>query len=176
MELIVITAERFFEGEPEALHHLFAQGLNRLHVRKPGASQEETKRFLERIDAAFHPKIVLHDHYELAHRFRLKGIHLNRRNGAVRVPGLTVSRSCHSFEEIEAYRDETDYLFLSPIFDSISKKGYKRGFTPEQLRDARDRGIIDRRVIALGGITAARIPAVRAYGFGGVALLGALWK
>ncbi|MDR0395242.1 MAG: thiamine phosphate synthase [Tannerella sp.] len=180
MKLIVITAEPFFEGEPEAIRLLFKQGLERLHIRKPYASFDETKRFVERIDAAFHPRIVLHDHYELAHIFRVKGIHLNSRNPSgsrvlFRAQGLTISRSCHSFEEIESCREEMDDVFLSPVFDSISKTGYKRRFTPEQLNDARNKGLINERVIALGGITAAGIPAVRAYGFGGVAVLGSLW-
>jgi thiamine-phosphate pyrophosphorylase len=182
MELIVITAERFFDGETNALHLLFAHGLERLHVRKPDASFDDTKRFIEDIDAAFHPKIVLHDHYDLTHRFRLKGIHLNRRNRAVnpalyRARGLTVSRSCHSFEEIASCRkaEATDYVFLSPVFDSISKSGYRQRFTPEELSHAHDRGLVNGHVIALGGITAANIASLRSCGFGGVAVLGALW-
>ena len=86
----------------------------------------------------------------------------------------TVSGSCHSFEEVLEARF-CDYVFLSPIFDSISKAGYKQGFTSEQLQDAKERMIINERVIALGGITADNIYIVRAYGFGGVAVLGSLW-
>jgi thiamine-phosphate pyrophosphorylase len=180
MELIVITAERFFDREPEAIHLLFENGLERLHLRKPSASFGETKRFIEQIDSSFRPKIILHDYYELANLFHVKGIHLNNRNHSGRpfsycTQGLTVSRSCHSFEEVITGSEETDYVFLSPVFDSISKAGYKQGFTPEQLYDARNKGVINERVFALGGITAERIPAVRVYGFGGVAVLGSLW-
>ncbi|MDR1381080.1 MAG: thiamine phosphate synthase [Tannerella sp.] len=182
MKLIVITSGCFFDGEPEAINRLFGYGMETLHVRKPQASFEGTRRFVEQIDATFHPRTVIHDYYELTRLFHLKGIHLNRRNRNVPRPcfppgdrELSVSRSCHSLEEVAAVSAGVDYMFLSPVFDSISKAGYKQGYTPEQLCDARDRGLVNTRVMALGGITAERIPAVRHYGFGGVAVLGALW-
>lgn len=178
MQLIVITTENFFDKEPEAVNLLFRNGMKALHVRKPCVSYAATKRFIEQIDPAFHSRTVLHDYYELAGLFALKGIHLNRRNSPVnsdlyRKKGLSVSCSCHSIAEVAAA--DFDYAFLSPVFDSISKAGYRQGFTPEQLNSARDRGVINERVIALGGITAEKIPDVRRYGFGGVAVLGALW-
>ncbi|MDR1526014.1 MAG: thiamine phosphate synthase [Tannerella sp.] len=193
MRLIAITTEYFFDREPEAVNLLFGDGMEVLHIRKPCAPYAGMIRFIGQIDRAFHSRIVLHDHYELASTFALKGIHVNRRNnpgnpGFYGKQGLSVSCSCHSFEEVAAVCPGHsskegravvpavfDYAFLSPVFDSISKAGYKQGFTPEQLSDAGNRGIINDRVIALGGIMAGRIPAVRSYGFGGVAVLGALW-
>ena len=41
MKLIVITTPQFFEGEAEAVTSLFQNGLEILHLRKPGASAEE---------------------------------------------------------------------------------------------------------------------------------------
>ena len=89
--------------------------------------------------------------------------------------GFSISRSCHSLDEVSESRFY-DYVFLSPIFDSISKEGYKQGFTSEQLNKAKVRKIIDGRVIALGGITAENIFMANSYGFGGVAVLGDLWS
>ena len=86
-----------------------------------------------------------------------------------------LSVSCHSLEELSAHKAKFDYLFLSPIFDSISKKGYSGRFTREQLLEARDNGLIDKKIIALGGITAGNIPIIRDLGFGGVAVLGSVW-
>lgn len=86
-----------------------------------------------------------------------------------------LSVSCHSLEELSAHKAKFDYLFLSPIFDSISKKGYSGRFTREQLLEARDNGLIDKKIIALGGITAGNIPIIRELGFGGVAVLGSVW-
>ena len=179
MKLIAVTSEEFSNGEPDAINMLFENGLDILHFRKPYASYDETERFIEKIDAAFHRRVVLHDNYELATEFGLKGIHLNRRSIAMdlvdaRRVQLSTSRSCHSFEEVVSSQN-FDYVFLSPIFDSISKAGYNRGFTPEQLGDAWRKGIINEKVVALGGITSDNIATARQYGFGGVAVLGALW-
>ena len=68
-----------------------------------------------------------------------------------------------------------DYVFLSPIFDSISKVGYHAAFAPDLLNRAAEEKIIDRKVIALGGINAENIELVKQWNFGGVALLGDIW-
>ena len=44
MKLIVITTPQFFEGEAEAVTSLFQNGLEILHLRKPGASAEEDRK------------------------------------------------------------------------------------------------------------------------------------
>ena len=60
-----------------------------------------------------------------------------------------------------------DYVFLSPIFDSISKEGYASAFTSESIREAAEKGIIDKRVIALGGVDENNLLQVKDFGFGG---------
>ena len=69
-----------------------------------------------------------------------------------------------------------DYVFLSPIFDSISKEGYTSAFTSESIREAAEKGIIDKRVIALGGVDENNLLQVKDFGFGGAAILGGLWN
>jgi thiamine-phosphate pyrophosphorylase len=122
-------------------------------------------------------RIIVHDYPELYDEFSLKGIHLN---GTVRClpEGYTGSRtrSCHTFEEVLRYKDACDYVFLSPIFDSISKVGYKAGFSKKELQEASAQGIIDEKVVALGGVTFDSIPYLKHLGFGGVAMIGALYN
>ena len=84
--------------------------------------------------------------------------------------------SCHSIEEVRTRKDECDYLFLSPIYDSISKEGYGSAFQREVLEKAASEGIIDKKVYALGGVSLEHIDELRALGFGGAAVLGALWQ
>ncbi|MDR2918086.1 MAG: thiamine phosphate synthase [Tannerella sp.] len=175
MKLIVITTERILENEAYAINQLFECGLQVLHFRKPHASLGETERILKDIDPSFYPRIVLHDHFQLVEIFDLKGIHINRRNpGIYHKPGISVSCSCHSLDEVVTSR-KYDYMFLSPVFDSISKIGYRKGFTTQQLYEAGMKGIINEQVIALGGITPENIPEISQYGFGGIAVLGVLW-
>lgn len=176
MELIVITEEKLFAGEAEAVNLLFEEGLELLHLRKPEATPEEIGNLLGNIKEAYHNRIVLHDHFQLAARFAVKGLHLNRRNNTVPAGfNGTKSRSCHTLAELAQYPD-MDYLFLSPVFDSISKGGYRAAFPEQALSTAQKEDVINHRVIALGGIRPENIAQVQQWGFGGVAVLGFLWS
>ena len=177
MEWIVITSPGFLQGEADFIDRLFGHGLDRLHLRKPGAEIGECRRLLDGISREWLPRIVVHDNFGLCREYGLGGVHLNGRN-PMAPPNHegSVSRSCHSLEEISRYKGECDYLTLSPIFNSISKQGYMAAFEPEQLAAARDSGLIDSRVMALGGVTLENIPRVRELGFGGVAILGDVWQ
>lgn len=177
MEWIVITSPGFLQGEADFIDRLFGHGLDRLHLRKPGADIGECRRLLDGISREWLPRIVVHDNFGLCREYGLGGVHLNGRN-PMAPPNHegSVSRSCHSLEEISRYKGECDYLTLSPIFNSISKQGYMAAFGPGQLAAARDGGLIDCRVIALGGVTLENIPRVRELGFGGVAILGDVWQ
>lgn len=177
MEWIVITSPGFLQGESDFIDRLFGHGLDRLHLRKPGADIGECRRLLDGISREWLPWIVVHDNFGLCREYGLGGVHLNGRN-PMAPPNHegSVSRSCHSLEEISRYKGECDYLTLSPIFNSISKQGYMAAFGPGQLTAARDSGLIDRRVIALGGVTLENIPRVKELGFGGVAILGDVWQ
>lgn len=196
MKLIVITSPDFIPNEAQRIRELFDCGIDILHLRKPGASAADCARLLDDLPADCLRRIVVHDHFQLCRDYGLGGIHLNRRNpsvlpfvaSAVRRPPSsasdnnihssrpTVSASCHSIAEAEAKKAEVDYVFLSPIFDSISKQGYQAAYSDDALREAAADGIIDSRVIALGGITSGRIPMLRRWHFGGAAFLGDVWN
>ena len=177
MEWIVIASPGFLQGEADFIDRLFNHGLDRLHLRKPGADIGERRRLLDGISREWLPRIVVHDNFGLCREYGLGGVHLNGRN-PMAPPNHegSVSRSCHSLEEISRYKGECDYLTLSPIFNSISKQGYMAAFGPGQLAAARDSGLIDSRVIALGGVPLENIPRVKELGFGGVAILGDVWQ
>ena len=177
MKLISITTPTYFVEEDQILTALFEEGLDILHLRKPNTSPVYAERLLTLIPEKFHNRIVVHDNFYLKDEYNLKGIHLNSRNpeAPTNYTGH-ISASCHSFDDILAKREETDFLFLSPIFDSISKKGYQSAFTQEDLKEASEKGIIDKNIIALGGINENNIEQVKALNFGGVALMGGLWS
>lgn len=177
MKWITITSPDFISGEAIFIDKLFLQGLDLLHIRKPDVSLEAYKRLLLQIPKQWYSRIVLHEHFDLAEEFGLHGIHLNRR--CSQVPNSfrgSISCSCHTLEEVKKQKDSKDYVFLSPIFDSISKVGYHAAFSPTLLKQAAIENVIDEKVIALGGITANNILLVKEWHFGGVAFLGDIWK
>ena len=170
---LVITSPSFIPDEASFLHRLFVHGVDIVHLRKPGATAEECARLLDDLTSDDRRRIVIHDFFELAEPYGLKGIHLNARRSTV-PDGYEghVSRSCHSLEEVKRYKDACDYVFLSPIFDSVSKQGYASAFTDATLRQASCDGIIDHKVVALGGVTPDKIDYLQQLNFGGAAMLG----
>ena len=104
------------------ISNLLKMGIHSIHLRKPEATINECRQLLTKLTDAERAKIIIHNYSELYSEFSLKGIHINK-NITSLPDGYNgfKTRSCHSFEEIERYKTEYNYLFLSPIFDSISK-------------------------------------------------------
>ncbi len=176
MKIIAITTPNFIECEASVIPHLLQLGVDLVHIRKPSATSEQMALLLDSLPTWCYDQLVVHDCLELANKYNLKGVHLNRRNHTVpdNFKG-SVSMSCHSLEEVEIKKDVADYVFLSPIFNSISKNGYNSAFSKEELHNAMKQGTIDKKVIALGGVSLANIETVKDLGFGGAALLGDIW-
>lgn len=177
MKIIAITVPKMIDEDAYLISNLLKMGIYSVHLRKPEASIHECRTLLAKLTKEERAKIIIHDYPELYTEFSLKGIHINK-NITTLPDGYNgfKTRSCHSFEEIERYKTEYDYLFLSPIFNSISKVGYKSGFTKEELLKASTSGIIDHKVIALGGITLDMIPYFKELNFGGIAMIGGIYN
>lgn len=174
---IVITLPHFFDGEAGQIVQLLQSSVDLVHIRKPDSKAEDVEQLLRSIPPAYHGRLVLHDHHGLAAKYQLHGVHLNRRNPQPPEGWKgSVSKSCHSLQEVREWRDRCDYLSLSPIFDSISKRGYHAAFTRGQIEEARREGIIDQKVLALGGVTFDKMDEVLNMGFGGGMILGDAWK
>ena len=76
----------------------------------------------------------------------------------------------------KAAKKNADYVFLKYIFDSQTEADKKASFTPEELKEASRRGLIDRHVYALGGMNIDTIRMAKDLGFGGVVISGDLWN
>jgi thiamine-phosphate pyrophosphorylase len=177
MKLILITSPTYFVEEDKIITSLFEEGLDILHLRKPDTAPMYAERLLTLIPEQYHKRIVVHGHFYLKEEFRLKGIHLNLRNpNAPEHYKGHISCSCHSLEEVKERKRNYDYVFMSPVFDSISKQDYNAQYSPEEIKKAHKQGIIDKKVYALGGIDVHNIKEVKKYGFGGAAVMGAIWQ
>jgi len=177
MKLIVVTAPTFFVEEDKIITALFEEGLDILHLRKPETPAMYSERLLTLIPEKYHRRIVTHEHFYLKEEFDLMGIHLNTRNP--KEPhdySGHVSCTCHSVEEVKNKKHFYDYVFMSPVYDCITKEGTHSGYTPEELRAAGKERIVDNKVMALGGITPDNILEIKDFGFGGAVVLGDLWN
>ena len=177
MKLILMTTPYFFVEEHQILTSLFDEGLELLHLRKPNTEPVYSERLLSLIPEHYRKNIVVHDHFYLKSEYNLRGIHLNHRNPEIpqNYKGH-ISYSCHSAEEVISYKNEFDYVFLSPIFKSISKDGYDSQFPIAELKELSKKKVINRKVMALGGVDLENISILKDLGFGGVVTLGAIWN
>lgn len=177
MKIIAITTPMADENDLCLIRGLLDSGVETLHLRKPDADIHYCRSLLKELTWQQRNRIIIHNFAQLYGEFSLKGIHINRNIKSLPYDykGFK-TRSCHSFEEIKEYKNGYDYLFLSPIFNSISKVGYKSGFTPQELQKASADGIIDNKVIALGGVTFDSIPYLEELNFGGVAMIGGIYN
>jgi len=176
MRLIVITSSEYVEKEADKINALFEAGMEILHIRKPDFAKNQYIELIEAIKEKYHSQIKIHAFFDLAEKYNLLGVHLNFRNPSYAGNrNVNISKSCHSIAELEEI-EEYDYVFLSPIFDSISKQGYRSNFSDAVLRSASLEGKINQKVVALGGINQETLPMVKKYDFGGVAVLGSIWE
>ena len=177
MKLLLLSNPTFFVEEDKILATLFEDGLDMLHLRKPGSEPVYCERLLTLLPSRYHNRIVANDHFYLKEEFGLAGIHISHHN-----PNLPKgykgqkSCTCYSLEDLAECKRNFDYVILKNVFDSISEPTYKSRYTMEQLKEASRRGLIDRHVMAQGGISLELIPKVRDLGFGGAVIRGELWK
>ncbi len=194
MKLVVLSPAVAAPREPAVLAALFAAGLERYHVRKPGWTFAELAMWLRALPWAWRPRLVLHQHHELVAELGLGGRHWRDENGSAgvapaqtlnvgetpAVPGFT-SRSCHDLAAVRAALGQYDSVFFGPVFSSISKPGHgpRDDLDANELTMVLSRRTCARRrttILALGGITPENAPRCRALGFDGVAVLGAIWQ
>ena len=168
---IAVTPPDILDDEPRCITMILDHGWDFVHLRHPDASLREVKNVIESMPPRLHVRLRLHGHFELLNEFNLGGIHLNSRC-PVPPPRYTgsVSRTCHTVNEVAEEAHKYDYVTLSPIFDSISKQGYTGAFSDEELMS-----LPKDKVVALGGISPDRFKELSAYPFAGFAMLGYLF-
>lgn len=178
-KLIILTAPSSLKNEEKLICNLFDNGLLMLHVRKPNFSKNKLKNYISELPAKYHKRIVIHSHYSLLKEFNLKGIHLTEKSRKKKLSAgfnpkkHSLSASFHSISDIQNYKRKYDYVFLSPIFNSISKKGYGSNFTEPELKEFLKK---NKNIIALGGVSPATIRKLKAMSFYGAATLGFVWE
>lgn len=177
MKLIVLSTPDFFVEEDKILTTLFEEGLDLLLLRKPKSEPVYCERLLTLLPEAYRRQTVVQDHFYLKEEFGLMGIHLSHHNP---IPPADyrdkLSRTCYTLEEVRELKPQSEFVILKNVFDSISEPTYLSRFTHTQLHEAARQGIIDRKVMAQGGIALENLQRVKDCGFGGIVVRGDLWK
>ncbi|MCS6824395.1 MAG: thiamine phosphate synthase [Cytophagaceae bacterium] len=188
-KLFVITHPEKIDNESHVINALFNEGLECLHLRKPNAGIDTLEAYIKNIKPEFINRVVIHHHYSLIERYNLKGVHLTsmfyealsrevlvENINLLHKHGMTVSASLHSMEELRNMKQDFDYIFISPIFDSISKPNHKSAWSKKEITEYMRCYASRSKIIGLGGINAENIHEVYSMGLHGAALLGSIWS
>nr|WP_295921429.1 thiamine phosphate synthase [uncultured Dyadobacter sp.] len=182
MDLIVISNPEKVAGEASIINDLFTEGLECLHLRKPGYSEEQLAALILSIAPEWRGRISLHQHHGLAERLGIRRLHFTEANldtvppqhlAALHDSGFVLSTSIHHPDRLRTLPGWFHYVFLSPVFDSVSKRGYQAAL-PVDFK--LDRSGFPGKVIALGGIEYGNLARVPDMGFDGAAVLGTIWQ
>jgi thiamine-phosphate pyrophosphorylase len=165
--IAVITSPASWDGEADCLEELLQAGVEKLHIRKWG---EEREKLLKRLAPNWSGRLVLHGGQEMALAYGVPQIH---GHWSDKPTSVGLSASTHSWDEVgQITPGRLEYVFLSPLFDSISKPGYMAG--AGLLK--RPEGVKPCKLIGLGGIDQHTIGQVMDHGWDGAAVLGYLWE
>jgi thiamine-phosphate pyrophosphorylase len=188
VQLIVITPDKPVANEYAIVNELFRCGLNRLHLRKPSFDQDGYINYINNVNSDFRSRIVISGCFELYHRLKLGGVHLNSHlrdspsvwNIVSDIPTNAISTSFHSWTEITENTFPYNYVFISPVFNSISKFGYNAVIDLTAVIEARGACMAERNycpaIIGLGGVGINELPILKKTGFDGAAMLGSIWQ
>jgi thiamine-phosphate pyrophosphorylase len=184
-KLILISDEYFSADEIPFIKWAFANGLDRFHLRKRAAKQEEINSLLQ----AFLPeelcKITVHYQHDLPIELLQKtGLHYSldflreslTQAEIMQLPkiGQSQSFSIHEWKELEQLPKNCDYAFISPLYPSISKPTYQNPSLLTEVKNSPE--FSSMALIGLGGIRPEHLHELKQNGFNGAAILGAIWQ
>ncbi|HUG44779.1 MAG TPA: thiamine phosphate synthase [Acidobacteriota bacterium] len=154
-------------------------GIRFFQVREKDLSDRElteTLRGVARLAESFGAGWVVNDRPDLALEAGASGVHLGQQDLPVAAarrllgPGSVVGISTHTFEEFQAAcAENVDYIAVGPIFPSSTKAAERQPVGVRRL--SRWRRLTSLPLVAIGGITLQRAPAVWNAGANAVAVI-----
>lgn len=177
--IILLSPEQSVVHESAVINALLERGLPLFHIRKYQFTDTEMAAYVNGIDSDYRQRLVLHSHFHLANKLEIERLHFReedrkRNRHETFKAGFTLSTSVHTIATFNSLDAVWDYAFLSPVFPSISKKGYGVGHTT--LNDLPLRSNLAVRLVGLGGIDQQNYAQVLSAGADAIALLGAVWN
>lgn len=181
-ELIVISHAGMLPGEAAIIQQLFEAGLEIFHLRKPDADEQAISTLLDAIPSRYHDRIALHGFHQLANEYKIRRLHFTEAH-RLETDAATLSKLCdknyilstsvHEISVLATLSFSFRYAFFSPVFDSLSKPGYKGIIGDEFYLNIKYKPV---PAIALGGIDAENMQMVADMNFNGAAVLGTIWN
>lgn len=181
--IVLISEENERRDEKSYAAWLLEEGLARFHFRRPDLKPFDRLKQVMRYPVECLDRISVHSElsWGVEHIAAMPELPISRHKTAKDSwewleKSRVKSASFHSVQELMNCPVRLDYAFLSPVFPSISKQGYKASEELESslplLKDLEK----PFPVLALGGVCLENLDQVYEMGFDGFALKGAFWQ
>lgn len=153
-----------------------ARGATAVHVREPGLGAKTLARLVGAVVRAAEGsslRVLVADRLDIAMASGAHGVHLPAaglpvsRARAIVPPGVVIGCSAHSLAEVDAAAG-ADFVLYGTVFETPSKPGVAGQGLPALAAAVRR---FDGPVLAIGGVTAERVPAILDTGAAGFAAI-----
>jgi thiamine-phosphate pyrophosphorylase len=176
---VILDAALLTTPEPECAKKLVDAGVRLLQYRNKSAPSRELFESSKRLSALLTPQgvtFLVNDRADVASLAGASGVHLGQEDlgveeartliGAGKLAGV----STHNLEQFQqAAASSADYLAVGPVFSTSSKANPDPVVGTDFIR--RVRGLTDKPIVAIGGITLDRAAEVIRAGADSVAVI-----
>lgn len=179
---VILDAALIPSSEIECAVSLAEAGVRMLQYRNKSATARELLENGKELASALAPRsvtLIVNDRPDVAALCGAEGVHVGQDDleveAARRVvgPEKYIGVSTHNLEQFQQARTTTaDYIAVGPIFSTSSKANPDPVVGTELLR--RVRGLTDKPIVAIGGITLEKAPEVIEAGADSVAVISGI--
>ena len=159
----------------EAVAAAVEGGVNAIQLREKDLAPPDLAHLAGQLREAIGRRalLIVNGNADVAWGVQADGLHLPADAPFARPAGVTfVGRSVHSVEAaVRAEREGADYVIAGPIYETSSHPGVAAAGV---CLISAVVAAVSVPVVAIGGITAARVPDVLSAGAGGVAVISAI--
>jgi thiamine-phosphate pyrophosphorylase len=182
--LYLVTERHRTAGRPllDVVEHALQGGVDAVQLREKDLTARELVELgtrLRELCNRHRARLLINDRIDVALAVGADGVHLpansfNPRDArGLLGPDALIGVSTHSLAEARAAQDAgADFIVFGPVFDTPSKRAFGAPVGLEALAEVTR--AVSRPVVAIGGITTEQMPAVRAHGARGIAVISAI--
>ncbi len=164
------------------LHEALQAGVRLIQLREKDL---DTRRLLPlatevlNIARSYNASLLINDRVDLAQAIGADGVHLPANSLPIPVtrrmlgPKALIGASAHTQQEVMAAESQgADFIVLGPIYDTPSKREFGPPLGVRGLEEVK--GLCQKPLYAIGGLTPARVAEVRRAGAYGVAVISSI--
>jgi thiamine-phosphate pyrophosphorylase len=180
---VILDAAQPASGETDSAQMLIESGVRLIQYRSKNVSAREQLRVSARLAERFLPQGVMffvNDRPDVAVLAGASGVHVGQEDLGVEDARRIVGRekwigvSTHNAEQVRrAAETSADYIAVGPIFATTTKENPDPVVGTELIRQAR--GLTEKPLVAIGGITLERAREVLAAGADSLVVIADIW-